>query len=139
MNKSNQSQTLLRGSEWRKWDLHLHSPLTALNNQYPRNGDGTPDWERFIDKLEQVQDIAVLGIADYFSIEGYKKVIEYKKAGRLNNFNLILPNIELRLGTFVVSEKSKDINFHIIFSDELDPDDIQKEFIEALDIEVDGS
>lgn len=23
-----------RGSEWRKWDLHVHIPETKLNNQY---------------------------------------------------------------------------------------------------------
>ena len=23
-----------RGSEWRRWDLHVHTPGTYLNNQY---------------------------------------------------------------------------------------------------------
>lgn len=24
----------LKGSEWRKWDLHVHTPLTKLSDQY---------------------------------------------------------------------------------------------------------
>ena len=23
-----------RGSEWKKWDLHIHTPFTKLNNKY---------------------------------------------------------------------------------------------------------
>lgn len=128
-----------RGSEWRKWDLHVHSPLSALNNQYPKNSDESPDWNRFIDELEKIKDISVIGITDYFFIEGYKKVREFKSQGRLKNFDLILPNVELRLDTFVVREKSKDINFHVIFSNELEVEDIEKQFIEALDIQISGS
>lgn len=128
-----------RGSEWRRWDLHIHSPLSVLSNQYPKKSDGTPDWDKYLDKLESVKDVSVIGITDYFSIEGYKKIREFKEQGRLSNFDLILPNIELRLDTFVVNHISKDINFHVIFSDELDIGVIEKEFIEALDVTVSGS
>lgn len=128
-----------KGSEWRKWDLHIHSPLSVLNNQYPSCSDGLPDWDRYINKLEEFEDISVIGMTDYFFIDGYKKVIEFRKKGRLKNFDLILPNIELRLDTFVVKDKSKDINFHIIFSDELEVENIEKEFLESLDIESSGS
>ena len=128
-----------KGSEWRKWDLHVHSPLSVLNNQYPRCSDSSPDWNRYINKLEEFEDISAIGMTDYFSIDGYKKVIKFRKEGRLKNFNLILPNVELRLDTFVVKDKSKDINFHIIFSDKLEVEDIEKEFLESLDIEASGS
>lgn len=127
------------GSVWRIWDLHIHSPLSVLNNQYPKNSDGSPKWDEFINKLEEINNVSVIGITDYFFIDGYKKILEFKKNGRLNNFNLVLPNIELRLDTFVVRNKSKDINFHIIFSDELQIEDIEKEFVEALDIVLSGS
>lgn len=127
------------GSIWRRWDLHIHSPLSVLNNQYPKNSDGSPKWDEFMNKLEEINNISVIGITDYFFIDGYKKILEFKKNGRLSNFDLILPNVELRLDTFVVRNKSKDINFHIIFSDELQIEDIEKEFIEALDIELSSS
>jgi hypothetical protein len=139
MNTRNQENLYPRGSEWRKWDLHIHSSLSELNNQYPKNPDGSPDWDCFIKELEKIKDVSVIGITDYFFIDGYKKVSEFKNQGKLKNFDLILPNIELRLDTFVVKEKSKDINFHVIFSNELKIDDIEKEFIEALDIQVSGS
>ena len=29
-----------RGSEWRKWDLHIHSPFTWLHNKYKHNNEG---------------------------------------------------------------------------------------------------
>ena len=40
-------------------------------------------------------DVPVIGITDYFSIEGYKMVIS--KQAELEHFELILPNIELRI------------------------------------------
>ena len=57
-----------RGSEWRKWDLHLHTPETAKNNQF---GSGEEKWEEYISKLEANKEIAVLGITDYLSIDNY--------------------------------------------------------------------
>lgn len=45
-----------RGSEWRKWDLHIHTPGTAKNDQYGNPGDV---WEEYIDALEK-SDIADL-------------------------------------------------------------------------------
>ena len=36
-----------RGSEWRRWDLHLHTPLTKKQDHY---SGGTPEeqWNTFI-------------------------------------------------------------------------------------------
>lgn len=105
-----------RGSVWRKWDLHVHSPASKQANSYPKFA-GKPDWDPFIKALEELSDVAVVGITDYFSIEGYKKILEFQAARRLENIELILPNIEFRL-----EEKNKDnehINLHIIFSEEL--------------------
>ncbi len=83
--------------------------------------------------------MAVIGVTDYFSIDGYKQVLGYRREGRLSNIACVLPNIELRLDTFVVDQKARDINFHVIFSDELHPEDIEKEFLEALRVKVSGS
>lgn len=51
-----------RGSEWRKWDLHIHTPETAKNNQF---GDPQIAWPKYIQTLEK-SDISVFGITDYF-------------------------------------------------------------------------
>src|SRR5688500_13961633 len=79
-----------RGSLWRRWDLHVHSPASALANRFD-------NWDSYIDALEaQGEGVAVLGVTDYCTIEGYKKVCEYRKAGHLQRFALVLPNIEFR-------------------------------------------
>lgn len=130
-----------RGSTWRKWDLHIHSPLSILNNQFPKASDGTPDWEPFLAALEAL-DIAVLGITDYFTIEGYKKLREFQRHGRLKNIHTILPNIEFRLDKIIASKKDgkqpRRLNFHVIFSDEVDPKDIEEHFLHNLDFFFEG-
>lgn len=119
-----------RGSQWRIWDLHVHTPLSIEQNY----GGNTPEaWERYISDLENLPtDVKVLGINDYIFIDGYKKVLEYKKAGRLSNIDLILPVVELRLAKFAGNEKFKRINYHIIFSDKVEADIIQSQFLNAL-------
>jgi ABC-type lipoprotein export system ATPase subunit len=130
-----------RGSTWRKWDLHVHTPA-SYENQVSFCGDedanayGNDMWEKYVSTLEKVDGISVIGIADYFTIDGYKKVLEYRKRGRLKNFDLILPNIEFRLDKFV---EDKRLNYHVIFSDEVDPNTIEKEFLEALFIKTPGA
>lgn len=131
-----------KGSVWRKWDLHIHSPLSVLNNRYPKLANGEPDWDRFIDRLAD-SDVAVIAITDYFSIAGYKKIIQYKDAGKLPNIHTILPNIEFRLNSVISSEKDgqnpRRLNFHVIFSDEVSPADIEEHFLHDLHFYYEGT
>lgn len=133
--KNNQKFLYPKGSEWRKWDLHIHSPLSLLNNKYPKQSNGKPDWELFLQKLESL-DIEVVGITDYFTIEGYKKLKEYKENGRLRNIHTILPNIEFRLKSVISSKKNskkpKRLNFHVIFSDDVPAKDIEEHFLHDI-------
>lgn len=39
-----------RGSDWRRWDLHIHTPGTALANNY--NGSDDVAWEKFIKRID---------------------------------------------------------------------------------------
>jgi hypothetical protein len=122
-----------RGSEWRKWDLHIHSPLSGLSNQFPRLADGEPDWEAYICALESLADISVLGITDYFTVEGYRKVREYRAQGRLPNVLVVLPNIEFRLDKIITTSKGpRRLNYHVILADELTPDEIDEHFLQEL-------
>ena len=121
-----------RGSEWRKWDLHVHTPA-SLCSEY--GGDNDEIWEQFIQKIENLpSDIKVLGINDYLFLDGYEKVLKYKKEGRIPNIELLLPVIEFRLKEFVGSKELGRINYHIIFADEslLSPQDIQCHFLQGL-------
>lgn len=128
------------GSTLRKWDLHVHTPA-SYENQYKivgkeERGKFKNDiWEKYISELEKINDVDVIGITDYFTLDGYKKIVEYKRNGRLNNIKLFLPNIEFRLDKFV---GEKRLNYHVIFSDELDVHRIEKDFLEALKIQIIG-
>lgn len=120
-----------RGSEWRIWDLHIHTPF-SLEHNYKCSPD-EDIWEKYIDALEHLpDDIKVLGINDYLFIDGYRKILDYKEQGRLQNIDLILPVVEFRLSKFCGNEKFKRINYHIIFSNELTPEQIQQQFLNAL-------
>lgn len=102
----------IRGSEWNKWDLHVHAPTKycCAKNDCFRGETLGEKQEIFISELTTLTDIKVLGITDYFSMDGYKLVLSHK--GRLPNIDLILPNIELRITP--VTGDNRKINIHII-------------------------
>lgn len=121
-----------RGSEWHKWDLHIHTPK-SFESKY---GGDTPEiWEKFVTELEQLDPaIKVIGINDYLFLDGYKEVLKYRKTGRLQNIDLILPVFEFRLKQFVGSKELGRINYHIAFADEslLDVSLIESQFLNRL-------
>ncbi|MBU0614199.1 hypothetical protein KJ766_02870 [Patescibacteria group bacterium] len=136
-----------RGSEWKKWDLHIHTPFSHTSEYAGETQE--EKWENFIKGVEALpKDIKVIGINDYLFLDGYKKVLKYKNDGRLKNIDLILPVVEFRLKEFVGHEQLKKINYHVIFAEEaiLDTDTIEAQFLSCfrsscnLDIEeVDGT
>lgn len=122
----------IRGSEWRKWDLHIHTPASIVQH-YGEDNEET--WEKYITDLENLpKQIKVLGINDYLFIDGYKKVKKYKDSGRLKNIDLILPVIEFRIKMFagVQFENLKRINLHVVFSEKLSAETIQNQFLNAM-------
>lgn len=129
------------GSIWRKWDLHVHSPASILNNQFPSK-EGEKDWEAYISKLEET-DIAVLGVTDYFTIEGYKRILRSRERSRLAKIDLVLPNIEFRLNEILYRNSDgtgpRRLNLHVIFSNELSPEEIEDHFLHNLFIESRGN
>lgn len=120
-----------RGSEWSRWDLHVHSPQSIV--QHYGEGGGDP-WANFLDDLEALPpEFRVIGINDYLFLDGYKRVLEEKAAGRLKNLDLILPVIELRLNHFGGTDGDLSrINLHVIFSNDLAADVIQSQFVNGL-------
>ena len=120
-----------KGSEWHIWDLHVHTPASIVNHF--EAGSVGDVWENYIQDLEHLpKEVKVLGINDYLFIDGYKKVLDYKKQGRLSNINLILPVVEFRLAQFGGNERFRRVNFHVIFSDKVEADIIQAQFLNAL-------
>lgn len=121
-----------KGSEWRKWDLHIHTPKSIVQNY----GGDTPEvWDKFLLDLEALPaEIKVVGINDYIFLDGYVEVLKYKAQGRLSNIDLFLPIIELRIDKFASQgdESWKKINLHVIFSDKLNPETIKTQFLSAI-------
>lgn len=127
------------GSNWIKCDFHVHTPCSILNNQF---GDNFDEYVKELFTKALNKNISVIGITDYFSIDGYKKIkSEYLKKETLTRLGfsleeiekileiLIIPNIEFRIKINVGKSK---INYHVIFSDKLTADEIEKNFLHQL-------
>jgi len=134
------AENFTRGSEWRKWDLQIHTPYSHLSNGFGN------DWDNYVKELFKkaiANGVSAIGITDYFTIEGYKKLkTEYlEKPDKLRElFNeaeitaiskiLVLPNIEFRLNKFVGQSR---INFHVLLSNEISLTDIEENFLHDLE------
>ncbi|KAB1082567.1 AAA family ATPase [Neorhizobium galegae] len=120
-----------RGAEWRKWDLHVHTPAS-------HNFQG--DWNGFIIQLGNA-DCDVIGINDYFSVAGYREVkrrlddpgaaTEGNKAYRESleklRSKMLMPVVECRMTNVLMNKKGtgQRINFHLIFDPAIDPENIE--------------
>ena len=47
-----------RGSEWRRWDLHVHAPGTALNDNFGGDWDGYVKAVQFADSSIEVVGVS---------------------------------------------------------------------------------
>lgn len=120
-----------RGSEWRKWDLHVHSPAS---------GNYRGDYNQFIIQLGNA-DCDVIGINDYFSVAGFREIQRrlseagsstegnkaYREALEKLRSKTLLPVIECRMTNVLVDKKGKGqrINFHLIFDPSVAAEDIE--------------
>ena len=93
------------GSTWRRWDLHIHTPDTALNDQFG-------DWDEFLAAIEAQNAVSVLGITDYFSITNYSTLKQHKEAGRIPAIDLLIPNIEFRIAP--PNDNARAVNIHLL-------------------------
>jgi len=120
-----------RGALWGKWDLHIHTPC-SIRQQY--GGNTSDAWERYLKDLEALPpEFTVLGINDYWFLDGYKRVIAARQSGRLSNIEAVFPVLELRLEQFGGTEgRLSRANLHVIFDPDLDADVIQQQFISAM-------
>lgn len=110
-----------RGSEWRRWDLHIHTPGTQKNDQF-EGSSPEEKWERYYKSIAEyigngsdpAKSIAVMGITDYMSVDNYKKVVEDKRLPE--SIKLLIPNVEMRIAPIA---RSSPINVHCLFNPSL--------------------
>jgi len=128
-----------RGSEWRKWDLHIHTKGTSKNDNFVSS-----DFDEFCVKFFKQaleKNIQAIGVTDYFSMDSYKKIKAFvDKIDLINDFEkleidkikniLLLPNIELRI--LPATGSGGLINIHCLFN----PDD---HFLKTLENDFFGS
>ena len=123
-----------KGSKWSKWDLHVHTPISIHQNY---GGDSEDNWQKFIEQIENLATpYSVIGVNDYFTIEGYKKLIQYQNSGKLQGITLF-PVIELRVRTFGSisgNDAWQRVNLHVIF-DNKDVEKIETQFLSQLKFE----
>jgi ABC-type lipoprotein export system ATPase subunit len=98
-----------RGSTWAKWDLHIHSPKTFLENRYANLS--TQD---FVKELK-AKDIRVIGLTNYFRFAD-NEVEEIVEECNKNGIT-VFPNLEFR--TQPENQEAETMHIHIIFSDKL--------------------
>lgn len=106
-----------RGSEWHRWEPHVHAPGTVLEDRYPVSG-----WDAYLDALENASPpLAAIGITDYCVARSYERAKAAIDKRRLRTCSLLFPNIELRLNTGTV--RGHFVNIHLLVSPS-DPDHI---------------
>jgi hypothetical protein len=109
-----------RGSEWRRWEPHIHAPGTAMNNQFY----GPNAWEQYLTALENATPhIEAIAVTDYYVTDTYEQVCFHKSTGRLPHVKLIFPNVELRLD--VATARGGFVNAHLFVSPE-DPQHLEE-------------
>lgn len=126
---SNSVSDYPRGSEWRKWDLHVHTPMSIIQEY---GGNATEVWNAFIQKIASLPpEIKVISVADYLFCDGYEHILT--RRSEISNIDMILPNIEFRLNTFSgTANNSRRHNFHVLFDPSIEVGVIREQFLNCL-------
>ncbi len=102
-----------KGSEWHRWDLHLH---TASSYDYKYKGE---DADELLCKTLKENNIKAVAISDHFVID----------AERIENLRRIEPEIVFFPGVELRTDKgSNNLHIILIFSDELDIHNLANDF-----------
>lgn len=104
-----------RGSQFRKWDLYLHSLDTILNNNY-NTSNASPE-ELLSELLNTIKEnnIEVVGLTNYFRFT--EKDFQLKTYLEQNGI-VVFMNLEVRLSN--INKVDELFDYHIVFNDRLD-------------------
>lgn len=100
-----------RGSVWRKWDFHVHTPA-SFSWEGPTDDSA---YKRIIEKIN-ANDTEAVVITDYWTFDGYKKILEVNSAlpAEKKLKKIIFPGIELRYDVLTDETPPKRINFQLV-------------------------
>lgn len=125
-----------RGSEWRQWDLHIHSPASfhwsgSRFTSDPNDPANASLLDQMVNSLNAASP-AAYALMDYWSFDGWfalKRRQKDREAPKLGK--TVFPGIELRL----VSPSRARLNAHVVFSDQI-PDQDLMDFKSKLIVEI---
>lgn len=121
-----------RGSQFRKWDLHIHSLYShaQLGNQYNVKKDNHEKcFDEFLKKLKE-NNIRAIGLTNYFNFSDQDFILKSKLE---ENEIVVFLNLELRLENGNGNDETCDI--HILFDNLLDEKEI-KSFLASMSAKV---
>ena len=109
----------MKGSEWRKWDLHVHTPASFhwTGGKKLRNlslGEKEIEFQKLYETINS-SDIAVFCFMDYWTFEGYIQFKQFLVSKGIELSKTIFPGMELR----VEAPVDYRLNIHVILSDSL--------------------
>lgn len=112
-----------RGSEWRLWDLHIHTPASYnFNGQRFATMTSVEKTAAITQIVANINDsdVAAYAINDYWTFDGYLELRKAHEAGEIIRKTLF-PAIELR----IESASEARLNIHVLFSDQLTVQQLQ--------------
>ena len=124
----------IKGSEWRKWNFHVHTKGTNKNDQF--TSSSIEDFFYIFFKSAFDNKVEAIGITDYFSIDRYLEAVDYvseienkENATGEKLFTdeevafikgiFLFPNVELRM--LPATDRGRLINIHCLFNPEYVP------------------
>lgn len=127
---------LSRGSEWRQWDLHVHSPASFHWKGKRFDADPDSDVNRaLVDEMIGAMNSAapaVFALMDYWTFDGWFALQRrLKEPGAPSLTKTVFPGIELRLA----APTKCRLNAHVLFSNEVE-DQVLNDFRSALEVEI---
>lgn len=125
-----------RGSEWRQWDLHIHTPASFHWTGEKFDADPSSQHnKRLVDEMIAAlnnAEPAVFALMDYWTFDGWfalnRRLAESDSPKLLKT---VFPGIELRLA----APMAHRLNAHVIFSDKV-TDQTLHDFKAVLEIEI---
>ena len=123
-----------RGSEWREWDLHIHSPESfhwdgeKFSSDHNRNRELIDEMIAALNKAAP----AAYALMDYWTFDGWFKLKTRRaEAGAPTLSKTVFPGIELRLAAPMKAR----LNAHVVFSSEIE-DQHLRDFLTTLMLEL---